>query len=192
MNQRASLRCLSLAQWHFTPVRQAGVFCCASYICVMTRPPVPRRPSWGATNNLSANKIALDMHHIWKRRSELNDCIRTVSELHRGTPSARGYDRAWNRIATQRREADEWLCQPCLIEGRITASNTVDHIIPIHVRPDWRLAFDNTQVICCCHRRKTNEDTMRYGSSESRAITQNQRCARDEALRMEIPPRCAA
>jgi 5-methylcytosine-specific restriction endonuclease McrA len=133
------------------------------------------------------------MHHIWKRRSDLNDRVRSVTELYRATPSERGYDAAWNRLAKRRREADDWLCQPCLSEGRITASNTVDHIIPIHVRSDWRLAFDNTQVICCsCHRRKTNEDTMRYGSSESRVITHDQRCARDEALRMNVPPRCAA
>ena len=133
------------------------------------------------------------MKRIWKRRSELNDRIRSVGELHRGTPKQRGYDAAWNRVAKRRREADHWLCQPCLGVGRITASNEVDHIIPIHVRPEWRLEFDNTQVICrSCHRRKTNEDSMQYGSSESRVINHDQRCARHEALRMVVPPRCAA
>jgi 5-methylcytosine-specific restriction protein A len=104
------------------------------------------------------------MHRIWKRRSELNDRVRTATELHRPTPRARGYDRAWNKVAKQRRSADNWLCQPCLSEGRVTASNEVDHVIPIHVRPDWRLEFYNTQVICrCCHRRKTLDDARRYG-----------------------------
>jgi 5-methylcytosine-specific restriction endonuclease McrA len=127
------------------------------------------------------------------RRSDLNPRQRTASELHRGTPAQRGYDRDWKRVASARREADSWLCQPCLNEGRITASNEVDHIIPIHVRPEWRLEIGNTQVICrCCHRRKTLDDAARYGSSESREIAHNERCARDEALRMKIPPRCAA
>ena len=133
------------------------------------------------------------MNRIWTRRSELNDRIPAATELHRPTARERGYDAAWSKVAQRRREADHWLCQPCLREGRITASNEVDHIIPIHVRPDWRLEFENTQVICrCCHRRKTNEDTQRYGSSESRVINHDQRCARDAAARMKIPPRRVA
>ena len=127
------------------------------------------------------------------RRSDLNQRRRTVGELHRATPAERGYDRDWMRVARERRVADSWLCQPCLGEGRITASNEVDHIIPIHVRPEWRLEIGNTQVICrCCHRRKTLNDAARYGSSESRVIAHDKRCARDEALRMKIPPRDAA
>ena len=133
------------------------------------------------------------MRHIFKRRSELDGRRRSVQEVRRGTPSQRGYDRDWTRVARQRREADSWLCQPCLVIGRITASNEVDHIVPIHVRPDWRLEFENTQVICrCCHRRKTLDDAARYGSSESRVVSEDQRCARDVAMRMELPPRCAA
>jgi 5-methylcytosine-specific restriction endonuclease McrA len=132
------------------------------------------------------------MNRPWKRRSELNERMISVQELHRGTPAARGYDAAWNRLAKLRRKADDWFCQPCLTTGRLSASNEVDHIIPIHVRPDWRLEFDNTQVICRpCHRRKTNDDTLRYGSSESREINHDQRCARDEAMRMKVPPRGA-
>jgi 5-methylcytosine-specific restriction protein A len=130
------------------------------------------------------------MQHIWKRRSELSERRRSGREVRRATPSQRGYDRDWTRVARQRREADSWLCRPCLAEGRITASNEVDHIIPIHVRPDWRLEFGNTQVICrCCHRRKTLEDSAHYGSSESLVVSEDQRFARDEAMRIEIPPR---
>ena len=132
------------------------------------------------------------MQRPWKRRSELDVRPRTDIALHRATPSERGYDAAWNRVAKRRREADHWLCQPSEREGRVTPSNEVDHIIPIHVRPDWRLEFDNTQVICrVCHRHKTLNDAKRYGSSESRVVTQDQRCAREEVLRMELPPRCA-
>src|SRR4051812_5233733 len=120
---------------------------------------------------------------VIRRRSELNERRRTVGELHRGAPASRGYDWDWMRVARQRREADSWLCQPCLAQGRITASNEVDHIVPIHVRPDWRLEFDNTQVICrCCHRHKTLDDARCYGSSESRVINEDQRCAREAAM----------
>jgi 5-methylcytosine-specific restriction endonuclease McrA len=130
---------------------------------------------------------------VFIRRSDLGPRERTVGELRRGTPTQRGYDRDWMRVARERREADNWLCQPCLAVGRITASNEVDHMIPLHVRPDWRLEVGNTQVICrCCHRRKTLDDAKRYGSSESREVAQDQLCARDEAQRMKIPPRCAA
>src|SRR4051794_35166678 len=112
------------------------------------------------------------------RRSDLNPRQRNACELRRGTPAERGYDHDWMRVARERRELDSWLCQPCLAEGRITSSNEVDHIIPIHVRPEWRLEIGNTQVICrSCHRRKTLNDAARYGSSESRVLAQDQLCA---------------
>ena len=133
------------------------------------------------------------MQRPWKRRSELNGRLPSAAAVNRATPTQRGYDAAWYRLAKRRRQADHWLCQPCEKEGRITPSNEVDHVIPLHVRPDWRLEFDNTQVICrCCHRRKTLDDAQRYGSSESCVITQDQRCAREGAMRMATPPRCAA
>src|SRR5262245_30258930 len=72
------------------------------------------------------------------------------------------YDAAWQRVAMQRRQTDA-LCQTCLAEGRVAAANDVDHIIPIHVRADWRLEFDNTQLLCRMHhRRKTAADVQRY------------------------------
>jgi 5-methylcytosine-specific restriction endonuclease McrA len=128
------------------------------------------------------------MNRPWKRRSELD--VRQPIVTHRATRIERGYDAAWYRVASRRRQADCGLCQPCLREQRLTPSNDVDHIIPIHVRPDWRLEFDNTQVICrSCHRRKTHNDALRYGSSTSRTINHDQRCAREEALRVVGPPR---
>ena len=126
----------------------------------------------------------------WKRRSELE--VRVPIVTHRASRHERGYDNDWYRVAEARREADCGLCQPCLKIDRVTASNEVDHIVPLHVRPEWRLEFDNTQVICRpCHRRKTQQDSQRYGSSTSRVIAQDQRSAREEALRMVLPPRSA-
>ena len=134
------------------------------------------------------------MQRPWTRRSELNPvAMRSVMDVRRGTSRQRGYDAAWDRVAKARRQADSWLCQPCLGAGRVTASNEVDHIVPLHVRTDWRLEFDNTQVICrSCHQRKTKEDNERYGSSEAHTLSAEQQQARREAQALEQPPRAAA
>jgi 5-methylcytosine-specific restriction protein A len=81
---------------------------------------------------------------------------RRFYDQRRGSTKDRGYDGDWKRVAEHRRELDGCLCQMCLDEGIVRASNLVDHIIPIHVRPDWRLEIGNTQVLCFdCHTRKT-------------------------------------
>src|SRR4051812_770141 len=82
----------------------------------------------------------------------------------RGTAYDRGYDAAWFKVAALRRRLDYGLCQDCRAAGFLATSSTVDHILPIYVRPDWRLALDNTQVLCGpCHRRKTSADLKKYG-----------------------------
>lgn len=108
----------------------------------------------------------------------------------RGSTKERGYDSAWERVAEQRRELDCYLCQACLAEGLVTASSIVDHIIPIHVRPDWRLEIGNTQVICHpCHTRKTSEDTRRYGGRSRVNLTRDQQENRQAAMRLTSAPR---
>jgi len=94
--------------------------------------------------------------------------MRRESDRRRGSTTERGYDGDWERLAEQRRELDGYLCQACLLDQRLTVSKLVDHIYPIHVRPDWRLEIANTQVLCRpCHTRKTSEDNQRYGGPSS-------------------------
>jgi 5-methylcytosine-specific restriction enzyme A len=115
---------------------------------------------------------------------------RRFYDRQRGSSVDRGYDSDWERVAEQRRHLDCYLCQACLAEGLVTASSIVDHIIPIHVRPDWRLEIGNTQVICHpCHTRKTSDDTKRYGGRTRTNLTREQMENRCAALRLTCAPR---
>jgi 5-methylcytosine-specific restriction protein A len=108
----------------------------------------------------------------------------------RGSTKERGYDSDWERIAEQRRQLDCGLCQRCLQDGLLRASQIVDHIIPIHVRPDWRLEIGNTQVLCFdCHTTKTSEDTQRYGGRTQRTLTPEQTRSRSDAMQLMHAPR---
>jgi len=72
-----------------------------------------------------------------------------------GSASARGYGKDWQRLR-QRVLAEEPLCRLCHAEGRVTAATEVDHIEPLHLRPDLRLVRSNTRPICHpCHREVT-------------------------------------
>jgi 5-methylcytosine-specific restriction endonuclease McrA len=78
----------------------------------------------------------------------------------------------------------------CLKHGHLTPSKTVDHIIPVHVRPDWRLVLENTQVICPpCHQTKTLADTKRYGSSTQTKLTPEQVEQRRQVQGWNVAPR---
>jgi 5-methylcytosine-specific restriction enzyme A len=110
----------------------------------------------------------------------------------RGSAAHRGYDAAWGRVANARRRLDCHLCQECLKKDRVTMSSTVDHIIPIYVRTDWRLEIENTQVLCHrCHSVKTKEDIRRYGGRTQRSLSRAHIINREQAMRLIVPPRDA-
>ena len=61
----------------------------------------------------------------------------------------------WKRLCA-RVLRDEPVCRACAAEGRSQPATTVDHVVPVRVRPD--LAFDraNCQPLCTpCHNAKT-------------------------------------
>jgi 5-methylcytosine-specific restriction protein A len=76
---------------------------------------------------------------------------RQAHDRWRGSAASRGYDSAWRRLREAKLKADP-LCWWCQSLGRLTAANTVDHIVPISERPDLRLVWSNLRSGCKpCH-----------------------------------------
>ena len=84
---------------------------------------------------------------------------RWVIDARRGSPSARGYDRTWQRLRKLKLAANPLCeigthCANLPITRRLATE--VDHIIPIRDRPDLRLVWSNLQSACHrCHSAKT-------------------------------------
>ena len=82
-------------------------------------------------------------------------CEAAERERDRGSASARGYDRTWQRLRLVVL-AEEPLCRFCQLRGVLTAAAVVDHIVPIRVRPDLRLERSNLRALCeACHNAHT-------------------------------------
>jgi 5-methylcytosine-specific restriction protein A len=71
-------------------------------------------------------------------------------ERERGSASARGYDRAWQRLRDQVLR-EEPLCRRCKFEDRVTAAVDVHHVIDVRDRPDLRLVRSNLEPLCHSH-----------------------------------------
>ncbi len=82
----------------------------------------------------------------------------------RQTPAERGYDTLWRNVR-EAYFADHPLCEDCLDEGVPNPEYIeVDHVIPIHIRPDLRLDMTNLRSRCRRHHKlKTDEDQRFYG-----------------------------
>lgn len=80
----------------------------------------------------------------------------------RPSASARGYDRAWLRLA-RAFLATHPRCALCVEAGVFTAAEVVDHIVPVCDRPDLRLDPANLQALCRSHnaRKATAEKRAR-------------------------------
>lgn len=79
----------------------------------------------------------------------------------RGSASARGYDRDWQRLRLVQL-GNEPLCRHCYARHILTPAVEVDHVVPINVAPDRRLDIDNLQSLCKdCHGRKTLAERKR-------------------------------
>ena len=88
------------------------------------------------------------------------------ADKRRGTSAARGYDARWRKVRALYYQRHP-LCEDCLEEGRLTDQGIeVDHVIPIAVRPDLRLALENLRSLCRRHhKRKTDRDQIMYAGS---------------------------
>lgn len=88
---------------------------------------------------------------------------RQRADKQRGTAHERGYTKTWSR-ARKMFLNENPLCVHCQNEGRITAANEVDHIIP-H-KKDYDLFWDegNWQSLCkSCHSKKTTTEDGGFG-----------------------------
>lgn len=69
----------------------------------------------------------------------------------RASAADRGYDHHWARYSLTYREANPY-CRQCMAEGRRTATDVVDHIVPVTGREDpgfWDPS--NHQPLCRSH-----------------------------------------
>ena len=86
----------------------------------------------------------------------------TRRERHRGSSTARGYDKDWRKVRLQALERDGYLCVVCQAQGKVTLAGEVDHVVPL-ARGGARLAIENMQALCeGCHAEKTATENRRY------------------------------
>ena len=74
---------------------------------------------------------------------------------HAAKTTERGLGWAWQKRRLRVLRRDNYLCQPCLREGRTTAASEVDHIAPRH-KAGAAVTDEGCQSICVeCHKAKT-------------------------------------
>ena len=78
-------------------------------------------------------------------------------------PTQRIYPSSYWRQVRAQHLASEPLCRTCKAEGRLTAADTVDHVIPVK---DGGSVYDddNLRSLCAsCHSRQHAKDGTRWG-----------------------------
>lgn len=95
-----------------------------------------------------------------------------MSGWHQSSRHERGYGTQWDKLRKHVLRRDDYLCQTCLMSGRVTEAREVDHIIP--KSQDGTDDCENLASICtACHRAKTQREA---------------RAARGAAPRIEFDP----
>ena len=93
--------------------------------------------------------------HRWTEGERKRERHRVYDEQLRDERATSFYrSRAWKAVRLQVLVRDNYLCQECLRENRITRATTVHHIVPL--AEDWerRLDPDNLESVCSsCHNR---------------------------------------
>lgn len=96
----------------------------------------------------------------WKRTQEA-----------KGNSSQRGYGAKWQRLRKWILLRDNYLCQPCILDGRITEATEVDHRVNKAGGGDD--SPENLQSICSdCHKAKTAQESAKGLHSAFRSSQQ--------------------
>lgn len=76
----------------------------------------------------------------------------------RGSTTERGYGASWRKLRARILRRDNYLCQPCKRQGKLTGANEVDHII--NKERGGTDKDDNLQSICGdCHKAKSLKES---------------------------------
>ncbi|WP_031405286.1 HNH endonuclease [Geobacillus vulcani] len=113
--------------------------------------------------NLTQGRYCQDHQH--KEQQDKSHRHRYYDEHLRDQKAREFYhSKEWQRVRQVALVRDNYLCQHCLRNNRITSAEVVDHVIPIRVDWSLRLSLGNLQSLCnACHNKKTAEDKQRYG-----------------------------
>lgn len=67
----------------------------------------------------------------------------------------------WRRLRRIKLNANP-LCELCLSKGVVVQASQADHIIPVSLRPELKLVYENLQSLCeTCHSKKTREENKK-------------------------------
>ncbi|MEK4606553.1 HNH endonuclease [Geobacillus sp. FSL W8-1251] len=130
---------------------------------------MPNRPlkpcnKIGCTN-LTRDRYCEQHKHLAEKRQRSRQNDKEYDKYKRNQQARAFYhSKEWERTRLAVLARDNYLCQRCLNEKRITRAVVVDHIRPLLVDWERRLDMNNLQSLCAsCHNRKTAEDKRRYG-----------------------------
>lgn len=130
---------------------------------------MPNRPlkpcnKIGCTN-LTRDRYCEQHKHLAEQRQRDKQRDKHYDQYKRNQQARAFYhSKEWERVRLAVLSRDNFLCQECLKNKRITRAVIADHIVPLLVAWDKRLDMSNLQSLCqACHNRKTAEDKRRYG-----------------------------